>query len=188
MNRKQKIAVIVAVFNLLLIGLFPPYDQYSIGASQMPAFSGFQFVLQPLPQSEINQAVLLLEIFVVLINTAAAWLLLRDKTAGAQARGISYANAALIFVGINLVLVLLFPPFESVSALTNPALPSFEGFYPIFFQRPEHTIAITVLYLEVIFLLVNGALLWLVFRESERASRADRTPTLAGRMHRQRDA
>jgi hypothetical protein len=187
-NRKQTIAVIVAVFNLLLIGLFPPYDQYSLGASQMPAFSGFQFVLRPLPYSELNQAVLLLEIFVVLINTGVAWLLLRDKPAGGQARSISYANAALIFVGINLVLVLLFPPFEAVFALTNPALPGFQGFYPIFLQRPNQTIAITVLYLEVIFLLVNGALLWLIFRESARAPRADRMPTLAGRMRRQRDA
>lgn len=187
MNRKQAIAVIVAIFNLLLIGLFPPYDQYSLGASHMPAFSGFQFVLKPLPYSEVNQAVLLLEIFVVLINAGVAWLLLRDKPPGDQALRISYANAVLIFVGINLVLVLLFPPFESVSALTNPALPSFEGFYPIFSHRPNDTVAITVLYLEVIFLLVNGALLWLIFWESARISRADRTPTLAGRMHRQRD-
>lgn len=187
MNRKQKITLAAAFLNLLLICLFPPYDQYSVGASQMPAFTGFQFVLRPLAYSEINQAVLIIEIFVVLINTGVAWLLFRDRPASAG-RGVSYANVALIFVAVNLVLVLLFPPFESVFDLTNPALPSFEGFYPIFLQRPNHTIAITVLYLEVIFLLVNGALLWLIFREIAKVPPAEHTLAIAGKIHRQRDA
>ena len=187
MSRRQKIVLIAAAFNLLLIALFPPYDQYSLGASQMPAFTGFQFVLSPLPYSEINQAVLILEIFVVLINAGIAWLVFGDTPASGAPR-LSYANGALIFVAINLVIVLIFPPFESVFALTNPALPSFEGFYPIFLQRPNFTISVTVLYLEVIFLLVNGALLWLILRESGQTARGDRTPILAGRMHHQRDA
>jgi len=45
----------------------------------------------------------------------------------------------------------------------------------------------TVLDLEVIFLLVNGALLWPIFRKSARIPRADSTPTLAGRMRRPRE-
>lgn len=187
MNREQKITLVAAVLNLLLVSLFPPYDQYSIGVSQMPTFAGFQFVLRPLPHSEINQAVLILEVFVILINAGVAWLLFGDKPA-TSATGIRSANAVLIFMAVNLVLVLLFPPIESVYALTNPALPSFEGFYPIFLLRPNDTIAATVLYLEVIFVLVNGALLWLIFRESPRVPRADRTPTVAGKIHRQRDS
>ena len=47
----------------------------------MPGFSGFQFVLKPLPYIELNQAVLL-EIFVVLINAGVAWLILREKPPG----------------------------------------------------------------------------------------------------------
>lgn len=70
----------------------------------------------------------------------------------------------LIFAAIDLVVVVLFPPFESVFALTNAALPSFEGFYFLFGQRPNHTI-VTLLYIEVIFVLVNAALAWLIFKQ-----------------------
>lgn len=165
MNRHQDIALRVAAVNLLLILLFPPFDQYSIATTQVPVFVGFNFAFTPLPYSEINTAVLLLEAFVVLINAGIALLLLRDKPAGAEKRVLGYQNASLIFTGINLIVVLLFPPFESVFALTNAALPSFEGFYFIFFQRPSHTIVITLLYIEVSLILVNGGLLWLIFRE-----------------------
>ena len=73
-------------------------------------------------------------------------------------------NATLIFTGVNLVLVLLFPPFESVFAITSATLPTFEGFYVIFSQKPSHIIVTSLLYIEVIFILVNGALLWLIFK------------------------
>lgn len=184
MNRYQKIALVVAVVNLLLILLFPPFDQYSIATTQVPVFIGFNFVLTPLPYSEINNGVLLLEAFVVLVNTGIAVLLLRDKPAGAEQRKVSYQNAALIFTGVNLILVVLFPPFESVFALTNAALPTFEGFYFIFSQRPNHTIVITLLYLEVIFILVNGALLWLIFRERDPSQLTrEQMYTLAAHLH-----
>jgi len=66
---------------------------------------------------------------------------------------------------VNLVLMLLFPPFESVFAVTNAALPNFEGFYFIFSQKPNHTIVATILYIEVTFILVNGGLFWLMFKQ-----------------------
>ena len=74
----------------------------------------------------------------------------------------------LIFVAINLVVILLFPPFESVFAMTNAALPTFEGFYFIFARQTNHVIVTTILYLEVILVLINGALFWLIFRERKR--------------------
>ena len=71
----------------------------------------------------------------------------------------------LIVVGINLVLILLFPPFESVYAITNAALPTFEGFYFVFARQANHVLVATILYLEVFLVLINGALFWLIFRE-----------------------
>ena len=50
-------------------------------------------------------------------------------------------------------------------AVTNAALPNFEGFYFIFSQKPNHTIVGTILYIEVIFILVNGGLFWLMFKQ-----------------------
>jgi hypothetical protein len=169
-NRYQKIALGLVAANLLLVLLFPPFDQHSIAGSQAPAFIGFHFVLTPLPYSEVNSAVLLLVIFVILANAGIALLLMRESPSPAGKVGGRYQNAVLVLVGVNLVLVLLFPPFESVFALTNAALPTFEGFYFIFHQQPNHTIVITLLYLEVLFILANGALLWLVFRRRQSAS------------------
>jgi hypothetical protein len=165
MNRNQSIALAVAVANLLLITLFPPVDQYSVVSSVIPVFAGFYFIAGKPLMSEVNADLLMIEIVVVLINLAIAWLLLRDKPPGRKTRSMSLQNAALFFTGINLVLMLLFPPMESVFALTKAAIPTFEGFYFIFAQKPAHVIVETLLYIEVMFILVNGALLWLIFRD-----------------------
>lgn len=164
MNRTQSIALAIAVANLLLITLFPPIDQFSVASSSIPVFAGFYFILSKPPLSEINGPLLAIEIVVVLVNLAIAWLLLADKQGNNKSR-LGLQNAALLFTGINLVLMLLFPPMESVFALTKAAIPTFEGFFFIFAQKPAHVIVETLLYLEISFILVNGAFLWLIFRE-----------------------
>lgn len=161
MNRNQGMALAFAAANLLLILLFPPFDQYSIAASRLPVFSGFDFYFSKPQYSEVNSSLLLLEVFVVLINAGIGWLLFAPDAPG---RRRNIRNVILIAVGVNLVVVLLFPPFESVFALTNAALPSFDGFFFIFLRPPNHVIVATLLYLEVVFILVNGALLWMMFR------------------------
>jgi len=163
MNRNQVIALIIAAANVALMLLFPPVDIYSIAKSQLPVFGGFQFVGGRDPQSVINTSVLALEVVVVLVNAAIAWLLLKPRSA--RGRRIGYQNATLIAVAVNLVVLLLFPPFESVYAITHATLPTFEGFHLIFARQPNHVIVATILYLEVFFVLINGALFWLLFRE-----------------------
>jgi hypothetical protein len=164
MNRNQGIALAIAVANIVLISLFPPIDQFSIAASSIPVFAGFYFLFGMPPNSVINSDLLVIEIVVVLVNLAIAWLLLRDRPAGAEKK-LSLQNASMLFTGINLVLMLLFPPMESVFAISKAAIPTFEGFFFIFAQKPAHVIVDTLLYLEITFILVNGALLWLIFRE-----------------------
>jgi len=170
MNRGQRIALIVAAANLLLIMLFPPVDQYSVASAAVPVFAGFHFLFSIPPMGEINPDLLAIEVLVILVNLAIAWLLLRNRTAAAVAkpRKLGMQNAVLLFTGANLVLMLLFPPMESVFALTKAAIPTFEGFYFIFSRKPAHVIVETLLYLEITFILANGALLWLVFRERQR--------------------
>jgi hypothetical protein len=94
-----------------------------------------------------------------------------------------FQNATLIAVGVNLVVVLLFPPMESVFSLTNAALPSFEGFYFMFSRPPNHTIVTTLLYLEVAFILVNGALLWLILRDKPPELTPEEAYALAAKLH-----
>ena len=155
----------IAAVNLLVVLLFPPFDQYSIASSKVPVFAGFNFAFAAPPASQVNTGVLWLEVVVVLANAGIVWLLLRDKPVAAGRRKLIFQNGVLVVTGVNLVLMLLFPPFESVFAITNAALPNFEGFYFIFSQKPSHTIVTTLLYVEVVFILANGALFWLIFKE-----------------------
>ena len=169
MNRNQAIALAVAGANIVFIMLFPPFDIYSIATSKMPVFGGFDFTLNRNQYMVVNTMVLWLELFVVLINAGIAWLLLGTDTPGGKTRRVSLQGATLIVVAVNLVVILLFPPFESVYTITKATLPSFEGFYFIFARQPNHVIVTTLLYLEVIFILINGALFWLIFRARDPA-------------------
>ena len=62
-----------------------------------------------------------------MVNAAIAVLLLRSNKLLVKRRSLSLQNATLIFVAINLVVILVFPPFESVFALSSAAIPTFEG-------------------------------------------------------------
>ena len=41
----------------------------------------------------------------------------------------------------------------------------YKGFYFIFARQDNHVIVTAVLYLEVFFMLINGAIFWLIFRD-----------------------
>ena len=165
MNRNQAIALIVAAANVALIALFPPFDTYSLGKNQLPVFGGFYFYFGRDNSMIVNSSLLVLELFVILVNAAIAVLLLRSNKLLVKRRSLSLQNATLIFVAINLVVILVFPPFESVFAMSNAPIPSFEGFYFIFARQHNHVIVTAVLYIELIFVLMNGAIFWLIFRD-----------------------
>lgn len=165
MNRNQAIALAVAAANVVLILLFPPFDTYSLGTGQMPVFGGFYFYPGRNESMIVNSSLLFLEIFVILINTTIAALLLRIKKPPVAGRSVSLQNATLIVVAVNLVVILLFPPFESIFALSKAAIPTFEGFYFVFARQQHHVVVTAVLYLEVFFVLINGTIFWLIFRD-----------------------
>src|SRR6185436_983960 len=123
MNGRQKSMLGLAAVSLLLVLLFPPYDQHSIASFKVPVFAGFYLYFSPPQYGVVNTSMLLLEVFVVLINAGIAWLLLQDKPRAGPTRGTGYRNAVLGFAALNMVVMLLFPPFESIFALTNAALP-----------------------------------------------------------------
>lgn len=166
MNRKQKIALWVGMANLAVILLFPPFDSFSFTDTKALIFAGFHFLFSRGPNELINTDVLFLENVVLLVNVAVAWLLLRDvKNIIGTRRKFNYQNAILLVVAANLTVILLFPPFEYFYAITSAILPTFQGFYFIFSAGPMLTIVAPILYLEVIFVLFNGAVLWLLFRK-----------------------
>jgi hypothetical protein len=89
-------------------------------------------------------------------------------------------------VAVNIVVILLFPPFESVFTLSKATLPTFQGFYFIFAHQPNHVIVTTILYMEVVFVLVNGALFWLIFHERKFAAMAREQAAKVAQQMRQR--
>jgi len=165
MNRNQWIALAVAAANLALVLLFPPFDFVSLQRGNIPTFSGFHFAFDNASNHVVNQNFLTLEAFVVLINACIAWLLLRAQPARAMG-SISRAQRGLLWViGANLVIVLLFPPFENYASITKAALPTFEGFYFVFGDNSQRQIVSAILYIEIALLLINGALLWLFLKD-----------------------
>lgn len=168
MNRKQKITLWVGLFNLVFLLLFPPFDSLSIAGANTLVFAGFSFVFSHSASEAINTDVLFLEMVVLLVNIGIAWLLFRDtKRSVDSKRRFNVQNAVLIVVAINLTIILLFPPFENVVDLRSPIMSDFQGFYFIFAADPMHAIITSVLYEEVVFVLFNGALAWLFFREEK---------------------
>ncbi len=167
MNRQQRIALWVGLANLAVILLFPPFDSFSYTDTQSLVFAGFQFVFGSEHNELLNYDMLFLEVVVLLINVAIVWLLLRDvKHILVARRHFNYQNAILLMVAVNLTAALLFPPFESSYAMSKAVLPSFQGFYFIFSAGAMLTIVTPILYIEVIFVLFNGAVLWLLFRKN----------------------
>ena len=163
MTRQQRIALGVVLANLALVLLFPPYDYISLQRGNIPTFSGFFFAFSAHHNQVINEPYLSLEIFVVLINAAIAAFMLQKKPAAGGAREkLRYQHGVLLVVAFNLVLMLMFPPFENYAAITKAVLPTFEGFYFVFGDNSQRQIVTTILYINIALVLVNGALLWLM--------------------------
>jgi len=167
MNKYQAIALVVAVLNLILVYLFPPFDYVSPTRGNVPTFEGFAFVFGDHGNRTVNESFLQLEAFVILANAAIAWLLLKERPQTESGRGMDWQRVVLFGVGLNLLLVLLFPPMEHYYAVTRAALPSFDGFYFLFGDHGERTIVTAILYIEVFMILVNGGLLYLLFRHAK---------------------
>jgi hypothetical protein len=161
MNKYQAAALIVAAFNLLLMLLFPPYDYISNGYNNIPNFDGFLFVFGDHPNRTLNRDFLTIEIFIVLTNAAIVWFLQRDRAR--LRRRLDRQNLVLLGVAANLLLALLFPPFQDHYAESKALLPSFDGFYFVFGDNSGRVIVAPMLWAEVAFILINGALLWLLF-------------------------
>ncbi len=161
MNRYQFAALLVAGINLLLILLFPPYDYIGYTHNNVPNFDGFLFVFDVHAGRRINENFLAIEVITVLINAMVAWMLLSARVR--LRRLPDRQKLVLLGVGLNLLLALLFPPFQDYYTGSRALLPSFDGFYFLFADNSSRVLITPMLWLEVLFILVNGAMLWLLF-------------------------
>lgn len=182
MNRPQALALAVAAANLTLILIFPPYDYLSMQRGNVATFDGFYFVFAAHHNRIVNGSFLALEAIVILINCAIAWLLL-NRPGSRPWEHNRLQRGLLWLIAGNLVLMLLFPPFENYASLSRAILPSFEGFHFLFGDNGQRQIVTTILYIELALVLANGSLLWLLFKDRRRlALSADAVAAIARDM------
>lgn len=167
MNSSQTIVLGVAAVNLVLVLLFPPFDSVVIGRG-VSTFDAFYFVFDRQYNKVVNTDLLVLILGWIIVNAGAAWLLLRNVSVEAV---ISRRNGVLVFAAVNLLLILAFPPFENYASMNRLSGTYFDGFYFIFGDKWQRRFYIPLLYLEILWLAINSAVLWLLFREPGKPGR-----------------
>lgn len=164
---RTRYAVLLAIVigNLLLVLAFPPCDYISLAHRGLPTFDGFYPIFNLPPNRRINSDFLMLIILVILINGCLGWLLIKHAE-GAEAYG-RLTRVLICLLGVNLLLILLFPPFADYRSISRSFIPSFEGFYFVFGDNSQRRLVDEVMMIEIAMLLANAALIWLIIRESD---------------------
>ena len=165
LSRQQWITLVAAIANSALVSLFPPYDYISFQRGNIPTFSGFYWVLGQHTNHVVNTDFLILEIFAILVNAGIAWLLIDKKQTSSPPQKQLWRHGVLWMVGINLVVMLLFPPFENYALVSKAVVPSFEGFFFIFGDNSQRQLVTTILYIEIALLLINAGLILLFLKD-----------------------
>lgn len=164
MNPSQAIILSVTAANIALMILFPPMDSIALGRGGAQTLDAFYFIFDRQYGKVINSDLLLIELYWVLANAAVGWLLLRRYDPAVA--HISRRAGVLALVVANLLLILLFPPFENYASTSRLAGTHFDGFYFVFGDKWQRRFYVPLLYMEVLWVLINGAVLWLLFRDS----------------------
>jgi len=113
MNKFQLTVLIAALANLALQLFFPPFDSQSLWRMGPASFDAFYPAFDAPVTATLNSGLLYLEIFTALINAVLAWLLLQDAPEQPSRPRVRWQNVLQWLVIANLLLILLFPPFES---------------------------------------------------------------------------
>ena len=157
MNRFQLTVLIAALANLALLLLFPPFNSQSLFRVGPASFDAFYPAFDAPVNATLNSGLLYLEIFFVLINAVLAWLLLQAAPQQPSSPRVRWQNVLQWLVIANLLLILLFPPFE-----TQPDR-AFEGFRFALSGSVQRGIFLPFLFLELFLLALDAAALWLAF-------------------------
>ena len=179
MNKYQRLVIIVAVIDVLVMLLFPPFNNRPLAKGMPDSFDGFYPILALLDGKPINSALLSIQLMFVGANTLAAWLVLQTKVHHDDVPSFRHAEGIGIFVAINLLLILLFPPFEPYQSLQKAAGSTFDSFYFIFGDRSKRPFFLPLLHMEVMWVVINALALWLLFNAIRRTDEATREKILA---------
>jgi hypothetical protein len=170
MNRQQKIVLGGAFLNALVLMTFPPCDVESLMRGT-PTFDAFYPIFAIPPGRAINADILYCALAAVMANAAAAWALLASAKHGRPR--VDPGNLVVALGFLNLALVFGFPPFEAQPLAGRFGGGTFDGFQFVFGGGARRTIFVPLLYLEVVFVLVNACAFWLALRERTAAEAVD---------------
>ena len=174
MNSHQKKLLAVLAANVLLVLLFPPFDSLTIGLGggsgrNGATFDAFYFVFDRQFNKVVNTSLLFLELAWLLVNGALGWLLLRGYDAGKAM--MSARSAVIVFSAVNITVMILLPPFENYASALRISGTYFDGFYLLFGDKWQRRFYVPLLYLEIFWVLINAAVVWLLFRDPAPTSR-----------------
>lgn len=163
MNKYQRLIVIVAAMNVLLMLLFPPFANQPLAKGMIPGLQGFYPVFMQLGKQPVFTELLTLELMFVAINTLTAWLLLNGRKNEGDRSDTGLAFGTLCFAITNLLLIVLFPPYESSRGLIRGDAGFFEGFYFVFGSNYRRVVFTPLLYLECLLVAINAFAIYLLF-------------------------
>jgi hypothetical protein len=168
MNKYQLSAVLGGFANAFVMVLFPPYDRTAIGRIE-PSFDAYYFFLQPPPGHSVNGGLLSIQLLAVALLVALALALLRGGRAD-PGRPAGKPQTILLQLAVAaFVVVMLFPPFETMPASRMGAA-TFHGFDIAFGGGIQRGIFVPMLFLELLLLGINVAVFWLLFGAFDRSA------------------
>ena len=174
-NRFQLTVLIAAMANLALLLLFPPFDSQPLGRIGPANFDAFYPVFDWPATGTLNSGLLYLEIFPVLINAALAWLLLQGTLRQPSLPRVRWQSVLQWLVIADLLLILMFPPFETLPLAARMGERAFEGFRFVLSGSVQRGIFLPLLFMELLLLALNAAALWLAFEFVARGDETDDT-------------
>ena len=179
MNKYQRLVIIVAMIDALIMVLFPPFNNRPLGRGIPESFDGFYPLLTTFADKPLNTALLTIQLMFVGANALAAWLVLQTKKHHDDIPDFLYSQGILWFVAVNLAVVFMFPPFEPYQSLQKNVAATFDSFYFVFGDRSKRPIFLPLLYLEAMWVVINALALWLLFNALKRNDDAARQKILA---------
>lgn len=177
MNKFQLTVLSAALANLALLLLFPPFDSHLLGRMGPAYFDAFYPAFDAPANGTLNSGLLYLEIFPVLINALLAWLLLQGEPQQPSVPRVRWQSVLQWLVIADLLLILLFPPFETQPLTARMGERAFEGFRFALSGSIQRGIFLPLLFIELVLLALNAMALWLAFGIVDRGNetRGDRT-------------
>jgi hypothetical protein len=157
MNKFQLTVLLAALANLALMLIFPPFNSQSMLRAGPASFDAFYPAFDAPVSATLSSGLLYLEVFFVLVNAVLAWVLLQGAPQQPSSPRVRWQNVLQWMVIANLLLILLFPPFE-----TQPDR-AFEGFRFALSGSVQRGIFLPFLFLELFLLALDAAGLWLAF-------------------------